>query len=122
MADTLDLAAAYDVSYEKGRFWDNANVDAQGFDINPSWFYCSEQHVLKAELQLVADRRSKTKARQRRRHHRLRHSKTIPASCRTGFDSVDERHSDGIGVRNEFNDFMHYFHAQVVATWRQPMH
>jgi len=61
VSDTFDLAS-YDVSYETGRFWDNANVDAQGFDINPRWFYAHSDGrngaKLAAEVSQRVDRRS----------------------------------------------------------------
>lgn len=43
--DTLDINKHYDVSYEKGSFWENANVDSHencggaADPINPDWFY-----------------------------------------------------------------------------------
>merc|ERR1719300_300281 len=43
VADTFDIYADYDVSYEKGDFWINAQVDGAGNcvsdEINDDWFY-----------------------------------------------------------------------------------
>merc|ERR1719206_185736 len=59
VSDTFDLVADYDVSYEKGRFWDNANVDAHRFNINPDWFYTENGRKLDADTKSSkADRRS----------------------------------------------------------------
>jgi len=46
IADTFDIVADFDVSYEKGDFWVNAEVDATGNcasgNINDDWFYDDE--------------------------------------------------------------------------------
>jgi len=56
VSETLDIYRHYDVSYEKGPFWENAFVDGDGNcgrddgvdPINPQWFY-NEEASLKSD-------------------------------------------------------------------------
>merc|ERR1719499_727313 len=65
ISDTFDIYEDYDVSYEKGDFWINANVDGAGNcvsdEINDDWFYNerSESELEEDEKVEAEYRRSK---------------------------------------------------------------